>query len=546
MSASVLVMRTPITAAVAAGAMAAATLASGGPVSIPAAAATPASPPAAAADHLKWGRCDDLRLYYSGAQCATLSVPLSYQRPDGRQIQIAVSRVRHSSGAADYKGAILVNPGGPGGSGLGMSTLGYSVPHGVGDDYDWIGFDPRGVGASRPALRCIPHYFHLDRPDYRPRTAALRDAWKHRTRHYANRCAARHPRLIRHLSTAEVARDMDRIRQALGVDRISFYGFSYGTYLGEVFATLFPQHLGRMVLDSNVDPRRVWYQANLDQDVAFDRNIGIWFSWVAKYHGVYHLGRTRKAVSHRWYDARNALAAHPAGGRLGPAEWSDAFLWAGYYRDTWLSLARQFSDFVHDGKWRPVARFYRNYNDPTDDNGYAVYLGVQCLDAPWPQHWSRWRTDSRRIAAKAPFLTWANTWFNAPCLYWHAPARTKPVSVDGSGVGGVLLIDETLDAATPFEGSLVTRRLFPHASLIAEPGGMTHADSLSGDNCVDDLIARYLRSGKKPARKDGDQPDYRCAPLPDPVPAGAQQHAGRTLRPATDPVVRPRPAGPAR
>jgi hypothetical protein len=126
------------------------------------------------------------------------------------------------------------------------------------------------------------------------------------------------------------------------------------------------------------------------------------------------------------------------------------------------------------------------------------------------------------------------------------------VTIDGSGVGGILLVDETLDAATPFEGSLVTRRLFPRASLIAEPGGMTHADSLSGDDCVDDLIARYLRSGHKPARKDGDRPDYRCAPLPDPVPAGASQQrngvARYSIEPTVrvEPTVRPRPAGPAR
>ncbi|MDQ1694941.1 MAG: hypothetical protein QOJ03_294 [Frankiaceae bacterium] len=481
-------------------------------VGMPVAASTsgPARAPVAT---ISWRPCHSL----FGAQCGFISVPLNYAHPNRKHIKIAVSRVRHTSSAGAYKGVILVNPGGPGAPGRSYATLGQDVPKHVGDDYDWIGFDPRGVGASRPALRCVHDYFHVNRPDYRPRTSALLHKWKHRSRHYAQRCAAKHPALIRHMTTAETARDMDQIRLALGVDRISFYGFSYGTYLGQVYATLFPNHLRRMVLDSTVDPRRVWYGANLDQDIAFDRNITTWFKWVAKYHAHYHVGATEKAVEHRWYAILDQLAAHPAGGKVGPDEWTDTFLWAGYYRSTWKTLGHDFSRYVHGGHWRAVADFYAFYNSPGDDNGYAVYLAVECTDAPWPQRWSRWQSDGDRVYAKAPFLTWDNAWFNAPCLYWKAPAR-KPVHISGSSTQSVLLIDETHDAATPFEGSLEVRRRFLRSSLISEPGGGTHADSLSGDDCVDNRIADYLRSGKRPARKSGDRADYRCAPLPDPVP----------------------------
>jgi hypothetical protein len=238
---------------------------------------------------------------------------------------------------------------------------------------------------------------------------------------------------------------------------------------------------------------------------------------VAKYHDDYKLGSTRKGVRQHYYAALNDLAAHPAGGKLGPAEWSDVFLAAGYYRSTWLTLGRLFSRYVHGNHWRPVASYYRNNNSPQDEGGYANYLAVECTDAPMPQQWSTWRRDSNRVAADSPFYTWGNTWFNAPCLYWHAPAR-EPAHVDGSGVGGVLMIDERLDAATPFEGSLAVRKLFPGARLIAEPGGTTHADSLYGNSCVDNLIARYLRNGHLPPRQNGDGPDVRCDPLPDPVP----------------------------
>ena len=469
-----------------------------------------------AAASISWGQCDDLELAGTAAQCAMVSVPLNYKHPNGRHIKLAVSRVRHTSSAKDYQGVMIVNPGGPGASGLAMSTYGAYVPHGAGDAYDWIGFDPRGVGASRPSMSCLPNYFHFNRPDYRPRSTALVNAWLDRTKKYADACGSKYPRLIKHMTTAETARDMNQIRKMLGVRKISYYGFSYGTYLGQVYGTLFPTHVKRMVFDSTVDPHRVWYKANLDQDRAFDRNIKIWFRWVAKYHSRYHLGTTRRAVEKLWYEQLNKLARHPAGGKLGPDEWTDTFLYAGYYRSVWTTLGQDFANFVHNGRWRPVADFYRAFNGPGDDNGFAVYSAVQCTDAHWPD-WATYRATNEQVYADAPFETWSNAWYNAPCLFWHADSRHR-VKVSGAGVPSVLLIDETLDAATPFSGSLTVRRLFPHSSLIAEPGGTTHADSLSGDACVDNWIATYLATGKRPPRQRWNGPDYLCRPLPDPVP----------------------------
>jgi hypothetical protein len=264
---------------------------------------------------------------------------------------------------------------------------------------------------------------------------------------------------------------------------------------------------------------------------------------VAKYHSTYHLGRTMKSVRHKWYDALDKLAAHPAGGQLGPDEWADTFLYAGYYRFTWLSLGDAFAGFIHDHRWRPVMSLYRSFSGVGDDNGFAVYAAVQCTDAPWPKSWSTWKADNTRVSQKAPFLTWGNAWFNAPCLYWHAGAR-KPVHVNGAAVRSVLLIDETLDAATPYHGSLVVRKLFPHSSLIAEPGGATHADSLSGDACVDNAIASYLSTGKRPPRQHWDGPDYLCRPLPDPVPLHAGHGGSAQLQPMRiSPLLRIAPRG---
>src|SRR3989440_1128885 len=476
---------------------------------------TPAAPAADDIGHIAFGTCDDPGLAQAGAQCGFLSVPMDYDHPRGTKIQIAVSRIKHTVPDSQYQGIMLVNPGGPGGSGLGLAPLGQVVPNHAGDAYDWIGFDPRGVGSSKPALTCDPNYFSGNRPDYVPRTEALLRTWLHRSKGYAQACAKNGP-LLRHMTTVEAAKDMDRIRAALGRQQINYYGFSYGTYLGQVYSTLFPQRVRRMVLDSNVDPRDVWYQANLNQDIAFERNIKVWFGWVAKFDSVYHLGTTEQAVEKLWYSEQNALKGHPAGGVVGPDEFNDIFLLAGYYQITWLELGKVFSDWVHTRQPQPLIDEYMSADGPGDDNGFAVYTAVQCTDAHWPGLGKTLR-DNARIYRTHPFETWGNAWFNAPCLYWPAPSH-QPLRVNGNRVGGILLVDETLDAATPFEGSLQVRRLFPHASLIAEPGGTTHAGTLFGNACVDDQIANYLALGVLPARRAGNGPDTTCAPLPQPDP----------------------------
>ncbi|HVV76955.1 MAG TPA: alpha/beta hydrolase [Mycobacteriales bacterium] len=495
--------------------------------------AAPRAPAAAAAQSrhgLHWGSCPtylypDLR--GTGMQCSRLRVPMDYAHPAGRSVHLEVSVLRHTSSAASYRGVMLVNPGGPGSPGLDLpAELEPFVPHGVGRDYDWIGFDPRGVGASTPTMRCEPGYFHAPRRSYTPSTKSLLNYWLSRTKRYAATCARKYPTLINHITTVDSAKDMESIRKALGVSRISYYGFSYGTYLGEVYSTLYPTHLRYMVLDSVVDPRRVWYDANLDQDKAFDRNAHIYFKWVAKYNDVYHLGKSAQAVSKRYYHDYARLARSPKG-NLGPDEFSDAMTGAAYYRFGWEDLARAWHALDAAGKPKPMLNQYAALDLPGDDNEFAVYSAVQCTDAHWPKSWSRWQKDNDEYAAKYPFLTWNNAWYNAPCAYWKAKART-PITINGKKTASALLIDETLDAATPYEGSIEVRRLYPHSSLIAEPGGTTHADSLSGDACVDNKIATYLKSGTLPARRSWDGPDALCRPLPAPHPRATRAHLQRS------------------
>jgi TAP-like protein len=228
-------------------------------------------------------------------------------------------------------------------------------------------------------------------------------------------------------------------------------------------------------------------------------------------------------VRHRWYAEKARLARHPILGQVGPDEWTDIFLGAGYYQQTWLQLGAAFADWenTHSAKSaRALVALYKSSDGLGDDNEFAVYNAVQCTDVQWPLSWAKWGRDNTRVNRMAPFETWGNAWFNAPCLYWKAPAST-PVKVSGSKISSALLIDETLDAATPFEGSEYVRQVFPHSVLLAEPGGTSHADSLFGNLCVDNTIARYLANGSLPPRNPSAKWDKTCKPLPRPVPSGA-------------------------
>jgi len=163
---------------------------------------------------IKWGTCKNATLRQHQAQCGFLVVPLSYAKPRGAKIRLAVSRIRHTT--TPYQGVMLVNPGGPGGSGLVLSVLEQYVPGQSAHSYDWIGYDPRGVGSSRPRLSCIGGYSHFDRPPYVPRTKKLMQIWLNRARHYANACAnSKAARLLPHLRTVDNVRDMDSLRKAL-------------------------------------------------------------------------------------------------------------------------------------------------------------------------------------------------------------------------------------------------------------------------------------------------------------------------------------------
>ncbi|MFF7971516.1 alpha/beta fold hydrolase [Streptomyces sp. NPDC007905] len=492
---------------------AAAAMVAGSVTAPPAGAAAPA--PAAA---LTWKKCGTRD--YPTLQCASVKVPLDHAHPSGRQITLALSRVPHT--AKTSQGPLLVNPGGPGGSGL--TLAGYvasALPRSVAAQYDVIGFDPRGVGRSTPALDCSPRHFTSVRPDTVPATSALEQTNLKRAQSFAAACGRTHADVLPYITTVNAVRDMDAIRQALGAQKINYFGYSYGTYLGAVYAKLFPERVRRLVLDSIVNPTGVWYADNLGQDYAFDDRHRALMAWIARYDSAYHLGTDPARVEAEWYAMRAALAKKPADGRVGAAELEDTFIPGGYYDGYWPYLAEAFAAYVHDKETEPLVKAYEKFAavDASGDNGYSVYTAVQCRDAAWPRSWNRWRADTWAVYEKAPFMAWNNAWYNAPCAFW--PIDTvKPVNIANGKLPPTLLFQATGDAATPYPGGVTAHRLLARSSLVVEEGGGNHGISLSGNACLDRYLAAYLTDGTVPHGTS--VADAVCRKSPDPKPLTAK------------------------
>jgi pimeloyl-ACP methyl ester carboxylesterase len=452
--------------------------------------------------------------------CGTVEVPLDYAHPDGRTIRLTVSRVPATGERTQRQGALVYNPGGPGGSSMSFPMAG-DMPEWkkIAEAYDLVGYAPRGVGRSAPLSCENPKDFvkaPTDAPEH-PTEAYKRRRIAH-AKAYAQGCAQQAGDALPYYTSADNARDLDVLRAALGMRKLTFMGASYGTYLGAVYATLFPSHVRRMVFDSAVDPdpSKVWYGNNLAQSAAFERRWADFRTWVAKHDGDYHLGTTAAQVQASYERVRARVARKPAGGKVGPGQLHAAMLSAGYFDDYWAMRATALSAYL-DGDPQPLID---QAGPPTlplaardAENENAVYTAVECNDAPWPADWRVWDRDNTRLARTAPFETWDNAFMNLPCAYWPAPRR-QPVDV--GTVPGVLpptlILAAERDAATPYPGALELRRRLPGAALVTERDAGTHGIAQGPNACVNAYVEDYLLAGTTP------QGAASCAPHAEPNP----------------------------
>ncbi|MFF8595910.1 alpha/beta hydrolase [Streptomyces sp. NPDC015220] len=456
-------------------------------------------------------------------QCGYVSVPLDYAHPDGKQIKLAVDRIGNTGTKSERQGALIYNPGGPGGSGLRFParvTAKNPVWANAAKAYDFVGFDPRGVGHSTP-ISCIDPQESVKAPkmDPVPDSEADKRAQRKLAREYADGCLERTgSAMLQQMTTPNTARDLDVIRAALGEKKINYLGVSYGTYLGAVYGTLFPDHVRRMIVDSVVDPSRdnIWYEANLNQDVAFEGRWKDWQDWVAANDASYHLGTTRDAVQAKWLQLRATAKKNPIGGVVGPAELLGFFQSAPYYDSSWAPVAKVFSKYFAGDTQALVDAAAPDMSDTagniSSENGNAVYTAVECTDAKWPTSWNKWDRDNTRLNAKYPFLTWSNAWMNLPCATWPVKQQT-PVNVrTGKGLPQVLIVQSTRDAATPYQGAVELHKRFQGSRLITEKDAGSHGVTGLVNPCINNRVDAYLLTGEV------DGTDVTCAPHATPKP----------------------------
>ncbi|WP_290056597.1 alpha/beta hydrolase [Amycolatopsis solani] len=455
--------------------------------------ATTVVPPASAAPNaLNWGPCPAGAFPTPDLQCTTVKVPLDYRDPGGKTIDVAVSRLP-SKNPEKRRGVLLTNPGGPGGGGLDYPQLLKLVklPQDVLDTYDIIGFDPRGVAHSTPVTCDLtPEQIAVGNLPYAHGPA---DVVKQAAlaKQEAKQCAeAETASMLPHLTTANTARDMDRIRTVLGEPKLSFLGASYGTYLGAVYTTLFPERSDRIVLDSNLGPG--------GYDIAAMRGFGRGmedrfpdFAKFAAAHPEYGLGTTPAQVTAKFHELAARLDRTPIEGITGTVFRGLTF--SGLYSTDLTQLAKDWQGLEEGRAPKPPA------DPPTGvENLLASRFAVICGDSAWPRSIASYQVDVAVDRIRYPLLGAASANIGA-CAYWAPPAE-PPVKITGRGPANVLMVQNERDPGTPLSGARKLRAAFGERARMVTIDQGGHGAYLFGPNhCGNTLVTEFLVTGKRPA-----------------------------------------------
>ncbi|WP_254878781.1 alpha/beta hydrolase [Streptomyces sp. NA04227] len=464
----------------------------------------PALPAALTGQKLDWGRCEaDSSGQAPGSewQCATLQVPRDYAKPDGERIGIALIRAE-STGEGDRLGSLLFNFGGPGGSGIsGLPSLSdlYGKLRGR---YDLVSFDPRGVAASE-GLRCrddekvaAAETIDLSPDDAKEEKTFLADAAD-----FAKGCDRDAGELLPHLSTQATAHDMDLMRQVLGDDKMHYFGISYGTQLGGTYAHLFPGRVGRVVLDAVVDPSAGAVGHAKNQALGFQRALEDYL----RSTGEDPKKGTARIV--RLLDGLDAKPMPAGGGR----ELTQTLAQTGiavtlYSKDNWPALTAGL-EAAEDGDGSELLRLADAYNGRDEAGSYDTQShsqrAISCRDAkerPTAAEAKRELAEFRRLSPVfGEFLGWDTAGW---CHGWTVPGLEDTPEVSAPGAAPVLVVGNTGDPATPYEG---TRRMADElgkdVGVMLTWKGEGHGAYGSGSDCVDGTVDDYLLKGEVP--KDG-------------------------------------------
>ena len=435
-----------------------------------------------AAIPVDWHPCD------RPFQCATIEVPVDYQDPGGATLDLAV--VRHPANHPDQRiGSLLVNPGGPGASGVGRVLRGFEVSPEVADRFDVVGFDPRGVGDSQP-IQCGAAVPAFRATDFAPDTDAERTALEAAARAVAEECTATEGTRLPHLGTQEVAHDVEVIRRALGEDRISFVGLSYGTLIGQLWAEAYPTSVRAMVLDGVVDPGTGGATASIEQAEGLESSLRAMHAacradpscplarWGGLIPGYDELGRRIEAAG-----------ADDSG--VGPNQLAYAAFYATYDADTWPRLWDAIAAGL-GGNRSGIAELAASFERLVP---YTTFALVSCLDGPHPNGFAAWEAEAAGLAESSPRFGQVLANELLPCAFWPATGY-QPHAVVAGGTPAVLVIGSTGDAATPYEAAVEVARTLDHGVLLTVD--LAGHVALGDSDCASQIATRYLVDGAVP------------------------------------------------
>lgn len=454
---------------------------------------------------LSWTECG------TGFDCTMVTAPLDWSDPSAGEIELSV--IRHRATDSTSLGSLLTNPGGPGASGIGIirDSLTFAVGEPAAAAYDVIGFDPRGVGEST-AVRC---YDPADMDAYLfdvPQSPRGSDAWTQEllAAHaaFAEACDANSDGILPFITTQNSARDLDLLRGVLGDKKLNYLGYSYGTFLGATYAELFPERVGRVVLDGAIDPTTTLLDVSTFQTVGFESALRAYMTDCLTTDECPFRGSLDDAM----VDVGALLASVDArplrgsdGRELGADTLLTAIIYAMYSPSSWEYLTVALANALQgdpDVALLLADTYYSREDGVYADNQTEAFRSYNCMDYPRGGDPAAEAEAEALVAAEAP--TFAPFWEGPdPCDAWLYPPTGVREALTAPGAAPILVIGTTNDPATPYRWAEALAEQLESGVLITRVGE-GHTGFNKGNACVDDAVNAYLLDGVVP------EADVRC------------------------------------
>ncbi|MGW1909298.1 alpha/beta hydrolase [Streptomyces sp. NPDC002076] len=440
-------------------------------------------------------------------QCATMKAPLDWSNPKGDTIGIALIRARASGPASERIGSLVFNFGGPGGSGVSSLPAFASDYAALRTRYDLVSFDPRGVGRSAP-VQCesdsqLDVYFQQDAT---PDNGAERTALVNRTKQFNAACEKNSRKILPHVATTDAARDMDLMRQVLGDDKLHYFGISYGTELGGVYAHLFPKNVGRAVLDAVVDPTQNPEQSALGQAKGFQLALDNYAADCTSKTTECPVGTTAQDVKNRIAKLLNDLEKKPIPG-IAPRQLTQTAATNGiaqslYSKDFWEYLTEGLEQaYAGDGKI--LMLLSDSMNGRSEDGEYsnitAANIAIDCADEKPRYTVGYVQRKLPEFRAASPLFGDYLAWGMVSCTNWPVAGAADHPDVSAPGSAPILVVGNTGDPATPYEGAKkMVEALGKGVAVELTYKGQGHGAYDSKNKCVQSAVNGYLLDGREP------------------------------------------------